>query len=312
MKKTLLMFTICIQYSILQAQFNLVPNGSFEDTVACAVNGRLYNCKFWVNCGQTPDYNNSCTPQGNAFGVPYNTLGYQPAATGNAYCDLWTYSTTQLYREFIGVQMSQAMIPGHKYFVSFKCSPASPGYGYCLQSNKQGIRFSTVSYDSINSPPINNFAHIYSDSVVKDTVGWTIISGNFIADSSYTFLSIGNFFDDLHTDTVIPGFQCQAFAVYYIDDVEVIDSATGIYENNHSNLIKYYQQGDQLVFSSEFPIINEVELFDCTGRKILNVHRRNDTNFFIDVRDITDGIYITRVFFQNKIISLKCLIIKKK
>ena len=240
-----------------------MPNWSFEDTVACPVNGRLYNCKYWVNCRNTPDYNHSCAPLGNSFGVPFNTFGYQQPSTGNSYCDIWTFGTPfpGNYREFIGVPLIQPMVIGHSYFVSFKCSPGSPYAGYGLQTNKQGIRFSTVYYDSVNTAPIDNFAHLYADSIVSDTAGWTTISANFIANSAYTFLTVGNFFDDAHTDTVIPQ-NNWAFAVYYIDDVEVIDSATAIEEHGISiNSISYFQFANELVFKT-INNPNKIEFYD--------------------------------------------------
>ena len=308
MKKTGIIILLVMFCLNVKAQVNLVPNGSFEDTVACPVNGRLYNCMYWVNCGQTPDYNHSCAPQGNAFGVPFNTVGYQPAATGNAYCDLWTYSTTQLFREFIGVSLIQPMVIGHSYFVSFRCAPASPGHGYCLQTNKQGIRFSTIAYDSVNTAPINNFAHIYSDSIISDTVNWTTISGSFIADSVYAFLTIGNFYDDAYTDTLIPGFQCAAFAVYYIDDVEVIDSTTGINETNYQYLIRCYQRENELVIHGPQSICIEAELFDCMGKRIQCSTDRTDSGLIMAIGSLSSGIYVARVNCQNKVYSIKCFI----
>lgn len=308
MKKTLLLLLTLLSTS-LKAQINLVPNWSFEDTVACPVNGRLYNCKYWVNCGQTPDYNHSCAPQGNAFGVPFNTVGYQPAATGNAYCDLWTYSTTQLFREFIGVSLIQPMVVGKNYFVSFKCSPASPYSGYGLQSNKQGIKFSTVVFDSLQNVPINNFAHIYTDNIVTDTVNWTTVSGSFIADSAYTFLSVGNFFDDANTDTLIP-FSNWAFAVYYIDDVEVIDSTTSVNETNFNYFIHYWQAGNELIFTSASMKVKTVVLFDCSGRRLPSKVNINENGLVMDIGEIATGIYIAVLTIHNKQISIKCFIQK--
>ena len=71
-----------------------------------------------------------------------------------------------------------------------------------MASNKLGAKFSTVSYSYSNPIQINNFAHVYSDSVIKDTTSWTLIKGEFTADSAYQYISIGNFFDDINTDTI--------------------------------------------------------------------------------------------------------------
>src|SRR5689334_3336055 len=99
--KKLTTLTMFIFTTLATLSQNLVPNPSFEDTIACPWNGRVYFCEHWMNFGETPDYNHVCGPGGNGFGVPENIIGYQQAATGNAYCDLFTYSTNGLYREFL-------------------------------------------------------------------------------------------------------------------------------------------------------------------------------------------------------------------
>ena len=282
---------------------NLVPNPSFEDMWACPADGRVYNCQHWVNFGQSPDYNHACAPVGNPFGVPENLFGYQLAATGNAYCDLWTYSTTALYREFLGVELILPLTIGHKYYASFKCSPGSPANGYCMQTDKLGIRFSTIAYDSINSAPIDNFAHIYTDSIVTDTAGWTIVNGSFIADSAYSYLMLGNFFDNAHTDILL---TCTDFAVYYIDDVVVIDSSvTDVEENSPQNFVHYLQSGEVVLFSSSPCKINKVELYDYMGR-IVNYSVRKDEYAAINIAGITPGVYIAVVFYHDTQVILKC------
>src|SRR6185503_9492391 len=58
-----------------------------------------------------------------------------------------------------------------------------------------------------------NFSHIHCDSIIKDQINWIRVSGSFIADSTYKYLIIGNFYDDAHTDT----FDCPDYALYYVD-----------------------------------------------------------------------------------------------
>jgi len=108
--------------------------------------------------------------------------------------------------------------------VRIKVSSANK-IGQRCATNKTGVLFSTVPYSYSNPPPRNNFAHIYTDSIITDTAGWTTISGTFVADSAYEYIIIGNFFDNSHTDTLL--FDSLTFCVpyYYIDDVCVaIDS----------------------------------------------------------------------------------------
>ena len=301
MKK--LYFFLFISLSQFSFGQNLVPNPSFELYDTCPIDGRVSHCLSWVNCGNTPDYDNSCVPAGT-YSVPSNVLGYQFAATGNAYCDLKTMVSNTGYREFIGANLIQPMIISHNYYVSFKCSPGTRN-GNSMQTNNLGIRFSTVSFDSINPPPINNFSNIYSSSIITDTSNWTIISGNFIADSTYSFLTIGNFFDDAHTDTIMPCFGC-ASSVYFIDDIYVSDTTTGINEINLHNSIKYFQTSNELTFYGTQ--MSQVEIFDCIGKKEIMVLSNNEDKINVDIGKLKIGFYVAIIKSNNQTISLKCII----
>jgi hypothetical protein len=288
----------------VRAQINLVPNPSFEDTVYCSDQGRMSGCKYWVNCGATPDYMHACHQGG--YGVPNNYAGYQSAATGNAYCDVWTYSVGGIpYREFIGVALTQPMIIGHAYDVSFKCSPGTIN-GYCLQTNKLGIRFSTVPFDSTNAAPIDNFSHVYTNNIVSDTGSWTTVGASFVADSAYTFLVLGNFFDDASTDTasVIAFADCAPyFAVYYIDDVYVLDSPTNI-TYYHQDVLNIQIVSDGRLFSVRSPYtIQKLTVLNSIGQIC---HLSNDAKF--NATNFTPGLYIVQIETLHQISQSKCLI----
>jgi hypothetical protein len=284
----LLLFCIAVSLTLsTKAQINLVPNPSFEDTVYCSDQGRLSGCKYWVNCRETPDYNHSCHE--GPFDVPDNYMGYQYAATGEAYCQLWTYSITGSYREYIGVALTQPMVIGQTYAVSFKCSPGAYN-NYCLQTNKLGIRFSTVPFDSANPAPIDNFAHVYTEDVVTDTSNWTVVTGSFTADSTYTFLVLGNFFSDENTDTIVPDSECFAFAVYYVDDVVVMDTSSLSNGNDFEvSTIQILLIGNSVVFQSP-ELIKTATLFNMLGETCGRTRANT-----LDVSSIARGFYLLQV-----------------
>src|SRR5436189_139332 len=65
---------------------NLVPNPSFEDTVACPTTvDQVYKATGWHSYRPSPDYFNTCADSASLFSVPYNAFGYQYPRTGNAY-----------------------------------------------------------------------------------------------------------------------------------------------------------------------------------------------------------------------------------
>ena len=189
---------LCLLISTGKAQ-NLVPNPSFEDTVHCPTTLDQINYSTgWSTYCVTPDYYNACN--GNVLGVPSNGIGYQAAASGNGYAGFTAYNVGGFAREIIGRQLSQTLLIGQTYYVSIKVSLAEfegppPQFVPC---NKVGAKFSTIPYSASNPAPVNNFAHVYTNTIIGDTTNWTTIKGFFMADSSYQFIMIGNFFDDAH------------------------------------------------------------------------------------------------------------------
>src|SRR5437868_5222781 len=80
---------------------NLVPNPSFEDTVACPNNlSQINRAIGWSSYRQTPDYYNSCSINGGYSGVPLNQFDYQYPRTGNAYAGLFCRSSGLNSREY--------------------------------------------------------------------------------------------------------------------------------------------------------------------------------------------------------------------
>ncbi|MDQ3049801.1 MAG: T9SS type A sorting domain-containing protein [Bacteroidota bacterium] len=87
----------------------------------------------------------------------------------------------------------------------------------------------TVPYNPSNPVPIDNFAHVNYSTILNDSINWTQITGSVIADSAYNYIIIGNFFDEINTDTI--NYSCAAcintLSYYLIDDVCIsLDSLT--------------------------------------------------------------------------------------
>jgi len=316
----------CTQSAILNSQ-NLVPNPSFEEYYECP-DGIIQTNKIkdWIININSADYFNSCANSQSGVSVPQNSFGYQIPATGNAYCGLYVYAETQIgdVREYLGTRLLQPLIPNQKYYVSIKTSWAN---GWCA-TNKLGILFSNTYYgDSttwgvlISPPPfINNFAHVYTDSIITDSVNWTTIKGVFIADSAYKYIYIGNFFSKTNIDTLwffggLP--NCKSY--YYIDDVCVsTDSLTCcspfvIVENDIicNNIVVFPNPtSDKIIIEySHFYNDNicDVMITDYFG-KIIKFYSKYHSGNDIQLDDISSGFYILHLKFKNKTIIQKLII----
>lgn len=299
--KNYLLFVLAIasimRQSICFAQ-NLVPNPSFEDTIECPYfTGDIAKCKDWFSFGGSPDYFDVCASKNGfaAAGVPKNAWGYQIPFDGNAYVGVGTWSNIiPVYREYIGTQLVQLLMPGLKYFVSAFISRAD-SLMEGGATNNFGFRFSTISYSETNSVPTDNFSEIHSDSIIRDRVNWSKIAGSFIADSAYRYLIIGNFYDNNRTDT----FDCPLEAFYYIDAVCVATdslacaswvSVSNIF-NNYKNLKIYPDPANNLVHVDNVIGKYFYSIINCVGQKILEGNLEQKENQ-IDVSMIPSGIYV--------------------
>ena len=213
----------------IKAQVNLVPNPSFEEYNNCPTGSQTNLLVDWDLNYNSSDFFHQCSPFN--FGVPQNVMGDQCASTGNGYAGLHFYALLPSIpnsldvREYIGGELIAPLIPGIKYYVSFKTSLANSSN---CANNNIGIKLTTLNLVDSNSytfygivpPPfINNFSHINYPNIIANSVEWTTIRGSFIADSSYVNFLIGDFFTTSMTDSIIlQGNQgCQSY--YYLDDV---------------------------------------------------------------------------------------------
>lgn len=307
----------------MSAQQNLVPNGDFEDTVSCPyTSGQITLASGWNPYSSSPDYYNSCAAPSTDVSVPSNVMGYRNPASGNAYAGIINYVKNEtnysLNREIIGRQLSSPLIIGQKYFASFKASLAI-AYGANMATDKLGILFSTQSYtntDSTTIPPIENFAQIYTDSVITDTVNWTMISGSFIADSSYNYISIGNFFKNQNTDTIqIVNSPISSGAYYFIDDIRVStdsmytvtsvqsisrQNSFSVYPNPSTGIIKLKVANNQS--------LNIITIYNALGQSVYNYEFKKSES--LDLRFLDTGIYHVVIRNSQSQYSTKLIIQK--
>jgi hypothetical protein len=289
---------------------NLAPNPSFEDTLYCPFyTGSLGPIADWRSFGNSVDCFHTCASYMN---IPNSPFGYQNARTGTSMVGLvsyvWQYAPGwPNYREYLGAKLLDSLDPGTKYYVSFyiNCAGYLPGW-QIIGANKIGARFSTVSWDSLNAKIPDNFSHVKTDSIVIDTVQWFKVSGSFIADSSYKYIVIGNFYDTLQTDTTIFGGAPfgGSVAYYYIEDVCVSTSSltcaalTDIKENKHKTNLKVYPNPTTQKTTIEFDNWKQtnytLKLFDIDGRPVRVIKDITSNKVQIDRKELQNGLY----FFQ--------------
>jgi hypothetical protein len=307
MKYTLLSLCfLCCSYCIAQ---NLVPNPSFEDTIWCPGGGLILGAKYWNDIQESPDYFHECSMY-YQFSVPKNVFGYQWPSTGKAYVGMAVYSTIDNYREAIGVYLIEPLIIGQKYFVSFNaCLAFNPNQGANVAINKLGMLFSVVNYLS-SYPPQNNYCQVYSTQIISDTSQWTTIRGSFIADSTYQFISITNFFKYGDTDTMRFYNNNWYQSYYFVDDVCV--STDSVYCAMWTSVPEAVLTGNNITTYPN-PVWNVINItnipFDCKelqvissdGKMVQSITSWNDFKTSIDVSLLADGMYSLVIRRQKSI-----------
>lgn len=339
MKKVILVVVMFLAVQGI-AQVNLVPNYSFEYYDTCPYNQDQIQfatgwSKYSSNSTPTntdPEYYNSCSSD-TLLGVPKSTYGFQADRRNcGAYAGLATYSTSwSNYRDHIGIQLSSPMVVGQKYFLSFYTVMGGDlllgGYYFQMPSNNIGLRLSTVSYDPNNPSPINNNPHLYLPTVLNDTLNWTRISTSIIADSTYQYVILGNFFNDANTDTMhwnCP--ECQNSAGYFLVD-DVCISTDSMLCNGGLDALPctvqvpdFADRNELVVFPNPFSDVvhitcnvspqTEITLYDIFGNTIYS-KLTNENTVTIDLSSSPTGTYFLKIttedqntLFVEKIIKL--------
>lgn len=298
------------------SQVNLVPNHSFENVIQCPFAFGLEDfVENWKSARETPDYFNSCATWWGAS-VPTNDLGYQQAYAGVGYIGMLTYrSDSSIYTEAASVQLNSPLIVGTTYYVAFRVSlTLESSTGSMAANNKIGAQFSTVEYSPSNPIPINNFAHVWTDSIITDTVNWTMIKGSFLADSAYSHLNLGNFFDKQNMDSITYGGVFGAY--YYFDDVCVSTDSTicyktvGLNENNNKamNFSAYPNPFFNFITIERFKTSDpyDMKIYNSLGQLIYHEENLTEVKTF-NTSQFNSGFYLLKITSNNKNFFYKLL-----
>jgi len=302
LKKYLYIGLLLFAVKTIPAQINLVPNPSFEDTLQCPFNpGQIAFASPWYDPTLgSPDYFNSCN-SGN-YGVPNNVCGSQLAKTGKAYAGLYSYYSGFNAREYIQTQLYSPLVKGKNYCAEFYVSLADT---FSVSSNNMGMYFSDTAISTAPSAVLNVIPQINNDTLANslfNKINWTKISGSFTAQGGEQFITIGNFLNDMTTDTTNVAGGTFAFSYYYIDDVSVICC-----DCNDTILIPNVFTPNNDGVNDFFKIKNlpdnvSIQIYNRWGIKVFETNR---SNIFWDGRttsgnESVDGTYFYIIITEEK------------
>ena len=215
---------------------NLVPNASFDSLTTCNFKQFIYIRNQiheiippWFSPDPdkgTPDVYNRCSDTA-WLGVPFNNIySYQEPTSGDGYAGILTYNAS-FVREYVETPLLKSLTPKANYYVRFYVSPKSnlPAFGWRMTySDAIGLTFTDTilgrnSGSIITEPSISN----RKGKLIKDTVGWTAISGCYKAKGGERYATIGNFRTNAETMIEYEDPKRTSLVYYYIDDVSVLE-----------------------------------------------------------------------------------------
>ncbi len=297
----------CISYTT-HAQ-NWVPNPGFEETDSCTFGLGLGELHHWYSANITPDHLQGCLPYGLVNSLPLNIATFQHPFEGSSCAGIITFDghTGLEQREWLIVSLLDTLVPGQTYYCSLRSNAAFAGYDPInwLASSHLGMHFTTYNRQWTQGDPYPtalNFAHILYPQILSDTLGWTLVSDSFIADSAYTYLMIGNFFSNALTDTLHfapPHPDWYAFSYTLVDAVCVSPNAAGC---DSSQGLEELARTAPFVYpnpaSDVLVIVNAAGsagvILDMLGRRVWNGRVDHD-RFAVNVGSWARGAYVLQV-----------------
>lgn len=299
---TLLLF-ILIPASLIGQ--NLIPNSSFENFSDCPeFFGEFESLEYWEATRGSSDLFNNCTSS-NYVGWN-NSLGFQTPRNGNGYAGIITYSKNiPNEREHFSIELENALELGQTYVLTFYSSLAqnSDDGGSRFASNKLGCLFMTENYLT-NEPQgeLLNFSHYQAEEILTDTSNWTEHQLEFVADSAYTTISIGNFYDDdnIEVFNFFPE-EDSGVAYYYIDDVclrqesDTCDLVSHVSQrkwSEHDRILIWPNPSNGLFTVQSKSPIERINVFDTSGKLVLQSPVDSINRLELDfTRILNSGVY---------------------
>ncbi len=205
----LILFTLLIKSQTwINVTQDYINNSSFEDYTACPL-GNSSPTQQWIDscvCWTTPtyatsDYFNACNSNG-LNGVPNNTLAYyQPSFHGDGYCGFLAYSISpnKMWSEYVQTKLKRPLVANEIYNFTMRINRAN---GFNFSVKNIGAHFSKDSLrDKLITKPYNFTPTVLNNTgFLNDTLGWTLVSGNFKATGNEEYLTIGWYGDTITSD----------------------------------------------------------------------------------------------------------------
>jgi gliding motility-associated-like protein len=189
-------------------------------------NRSTYPLKDWINPNSaTADYYHRNTTQPNQIPYNGNLWEYQQPHSGNAFAGIIPYQfldlgdnrTRDVYREYIQCKLKHPLLQGKQYCLSFYINPSSytvlDGFNRILSDDIHAAittdRLTRFTVPDASVRPVDcrvraeDYLPIGRGVFRSDTSQWYPLQINYVAKGGEEWLTIGNFEDNFHTNTIM-------------------------------------------------------------------------------------------------------------
>jgi OOP family OmpA-OmpF porin len=299
---TLFLCTLCTHIVISQ---NLIKNPSFEVFENCPE--QLGNFDEDVQNWSAPtigstDYFNGCS---TAMGTPKNFNGSQPADFGVGYAGLYLYAPDD-YREYIQAELTEALVKGKKYKISFYVSLAEKSdfaikeFGVLFSSNKLHFPIrKELSKMHLYKDRENqyNYLEIGYSNFFADTQDWILVHTQFKAKGMERFVTLGNFKNNSRTRLFKTKRNAKQGAYYYVDMVllesaELSDFAEKPMTISSNSVDKTIELDKTHVFKNVLFNFDKYQLLEIAKKEIQRIYTfmKGDEKLTISISGHTDSV----------------------
>ena len=239
----MLFFLFLSLFSPSYSQINLVRNGGFEQYSSCPNNyDQIRRANFWQPIDTlssdpicSPEYCNACSdPVTSGVNVPWGSFYYHYARSGNGMMELLVYYDSSDIGQLSPLNYAQGKLHtrltnGVNYCVTFYVTLCQASQ-YAIDHISAYIDNGGIDMgqDSLGCarPQSRINPQIVGTSIINDTINWVKIQSSFVASGTEKFITIGNFSDNSHTDTIqLHPATATIVSFYLLDDVSVIESS---------------------------------------------------------------------------------------
>jgi len=291
---------------------NLVPNPGFESPVTCIGvpwSNTLELAAPWFSPNlATPDlYTTELTSEcGNEMTVEDpNDIGlYRVPWDGQRYVGLYLLlGIDGSTKEYSSARLNSDLIPGDSYVIRMRYS-VSTAFRFAVE--RFGVYFSPDSLAQDDPGLLNVQPQIlFSGDPFLDVVdGWALVEGQFVANGTERFMTIGSF--DASSDMDVLEISGSSFlsAYYLLDKIELVN--TELENGIRSELwLRQSVSGDLILDWQGGELAHAMDVWDASGRWLQHEGFAPSGTPLAFSSSLPSGVYVVRLELDGKVIVAK-------